>query len=141
MKLMVSKSLYDELAERYGLEKSFGKKDMSKLVKKQITNKNGKRTTVWVRPNEMSHSQESKVNDVAQNLNAGKDGVRTRTVGDTILYVGQDGKQHNGLVMAVGKDGVTVTDERGEQGCPCSARQCEARSVKGKREGRNQKPL
>lgn len=84
MKIVVRKSLCDA----YFAEK--GIKDISKLARKQITNKNGKRTTVWVRPEEMPHSQGGGGdNGRAQNSNAGKDGVGTRTAGDTILYVGQ----------------------------------------------------
>lgn len=107
MKIVVKKSLCDAYCAEKGI------KDTSKLVKKQITNKNGKRTTVWVRPEEARGFKQGYPQ--AQNSNAGKDGVGTRTVGDTILFVGQDGRQHNGLVMAVGKDGVTVTDERGNK--------------------------
>lgn len=106
-RLVVRKSFFDAYCAEKGI------KDTSKLVRKQITNKNGKRTTVWVRPEEMGEDNKNYLN--VQNFNAGENGVGTRTVGDTILYIGQDGKQHNGFVVAVGKDGVTVTDERGNR--------------------------
>ncbi len=104
---VVRKSFFDAYCAEKGI------KDTSKLVRKQITNKNGKRTTVWVRPEEAREFKQEYPN--VQEFNAKKNSVGTRTAGDTILYVGQDGKQHNGLVVAVGKDGVTVTDERGNR--------------------------
>ena len=46
-KLLVRKDVYEEL-----LEKGFGKKDLSKLTKKKITDKNGHTRTVYVRNGE-----------------------------------------------------------------------------------------
>lgn len=46
-KLLIRKDIYDEL-----LEKGYGNKDLSKLTKKQITDKNGHRRTVYVRNGE-----------------------------------------------------------------------------------------
>lgn len=106
--IVIKKSFFDAYCVQKGV------KDTSKLVKKQITNKNGKRTTVWVRPDEPKPqgngggADRKPVDAPKKQTPAG-----TRTEGDTILYIGADGKQHNGLVTAVGKDGVTVKDEKG----------------------------
>lgn len=51
-KLLVRKDVYEEL-----LEKGFGKKDLSKLTKKQITDKNGHKRTVYVRNGEQPVTQ------------------------------------------------------------------------------------
>ena len=52
-KLFVRKDVYEEI-----LEKGFGKKDMSKLTKKQITDKNGHTRTVYVRNGEQPVQQQ-----------------------------------------------------------------------------------
>lgn len=46
VKVMFTKSMYKEL------EKSFGKKDLSKLHQKVITDKNGHQRKVWVKGDE-----------------------------------------------------------------------------------------
>lgn len=51
-KLLVRKDVYEEL-----LEKGFGKRDLSKLTKKQITDKNGHKRTVYVRNGEQPVTQ------------------------------------------------------------------------------------
>jgi hypothetical protein len=51
-KLLIRKDIYDEL-----LEKGYGNKDLSKLTKKQITDKNGHRRTVYVRNGEDPSAQ------------------------------------------------------------------------------------
>ena len=51
-KLFVRKDVYEEM-----LEKGFGKRDLSKLTKKQITDKNGHKRTVYVRNGEQPETQ------------------------------------------------------------------------------------
>lgn len=51
-KLFVRKDVYEEM-----LEKGFGKRDLSKLTKKQITDKNGHRRSVYVKNGEQPETQ------------------------------------------------------------------------------------
>ena len=51
-KFLIRKDVYDEL-----IEKGYGKKDLSKLTKKQITDKNGHKRTVYVRNGEQPAAQ------------------------------------------------------------------------------------
>ena len=51
-KFLIRKDVYDEL-----IEKGYGKKDLSKLTKKQVTDKNGHKRTVYVRNGEQPAAQ------------------------------------------------------------------------------------
>lgn len=51
-KFLIRKDVYDEL-----IEKGYGKKDLSKLTKKKITDKNGHTRTVYVRNGEQTAAQ------------------------------------------------------------------------------------
>lgn len=103
MKIVVKKSLCDA----YFAEK--GIKDTSKLVKKQITNKNGKRTTVWVRPDDLektrngentTHEDLEKVKRIAV--------IKAKTQrGDNIVFE-KEKREFTGMVVAKGDDGVTA---------------------------------
>ena len=57
-KFLIRKDVYDEL-----IEKGYGKKDLSKLTKKQITDKNGHKRTVYVRNGEQPVQQQPKAQD------------------------------------------------------------------------------
>lgn len=112
--VVISKSLYDELAAKYGLEKAFGKKDISKLTRKQITDKNGHIRNVWVK-NEKDMPKPGRGGGKAELKtekpgNTSKDG--SLTVNDVVSFVSH-GKELQGKVLG-GKGDIVVIDGMGE---------------------------
>ena len=112
--VVVSKSLYDKMAEQFNLEKAFGKKDISKLTRKQITDKNGHIRNVWVRngkdipkPGRGGGKAELKTE---KHGNTSKDG--SLTVNDVVSFVSH-GKELQGKVLG-GKGDIVVIDGMGE---------------------------
>lgn len=102
MKVMFSKVLYAEM------EKAFGKRDLSKLRKEIITDKNGHRKTVYKK---IDKHEQSKGNGKAEQKGDRKVGYRGK-VGDHISFTVKDsyGTQHlEGDVVGIGVDGVTVS--------------------------------
>lgn len=89
MKVMFSKAVYAEM------EKAFGKKDLSKLRKEIITDKNGHRKTVY-----------KKIDKPEEGKNKGA-GVAAVARGDTVQFKSGD-KVFEGIVTDKGKMGVTI---------------------------------
>lgn len=79
-KFLIRKDVYDEL-----IEKGYGKRDLSKLTKKQITDKNGHKRTVYVRngeqpaaqkqpkTQELSEEKRAKYEEMLEKVKAGPD--------------------------------------------------------------------
>lgn len=97
MKIVFSKALYKEM------EKAFGKKDLSKLRKEVITDKNGHRKTVYKKIDK----QESHGGEASAEHTEGKAHSYAHTRGDRIVFE-QGGKNLTGQITDIGKDGVTV---------------------------------
>lgn len=98
VKFVIRKDVYDEL-----LEKGFGKKDISKLTKKQVTDKNGKTRTVYVK-----NGEEQKDKQKAKPAEEEKPHSYAHTVGDEVEFVSNDGKKLNGVIKTQGKDGCII---------------------------------
>lgn len=96
MKVMFSKAVYAEM------EKAFGKKDLSKLRKEIITDKNGHRKTVYKK---IDKPEEDKNKGAA----APKEEKRSyaHTTGDHIVF-NNGGVDMTGEIVGIGREGVTV---------------------------------
>ena len=97
MKVMFSKSVYAEM------EKAFGKKDLSKLRKEIITDKNGHRKTVYKK---IDKPEEGKNKGAAAPKEEEKHSY-AHTTGDHIVF-NNGGVDMTGEIVGVGRDGVTV---------------------------------
>ena len=97
MKVMFSKAIYAEM------EKAFGKKDLSKLCKEIITDKNGHRKTVYKK---IDKPEEGKNKGKAEPKEEGKHSY-AHTTGDHIVF-NNGGADMTGEIVGVGRDGVTV---------------------------------
>lgn len=97
MKVMFSKAVYAEM------EKAFGKKDLSKLRKEIITDKNGHRKTVYKK---IDKSEEGKNKGKTEPKEEGKHSY-AHTTGDHIVF-NNGGVDLTGEIVGVGRDGVTV---------------------------------
>ncbi len=97
MKVMFSKAVYAEM------EKAFGKKDLSKLRKEIITDKNGHRKTVYKK---IDKPEEGKNKGAAAPKEEEKHSY-AHTTGDHIVF-NNDGVDMTGEIVGVGRDGVTV---------------------------------
>ena len=97
MKVMFSKAVYAEM------EKAFGKKDLSKLRKEIITDKNGHRKTVYKK---IDKPEESKNKGAAAPKEEEKHSY-AHTTGDHIVF-NNGGVDMTGEIVGVGRDGVTV---------------------------------
>ena len=97
MKVMFSKAIYAEM------EKAFGKKDLSKLRKEIITDKNGHRKTVYKK---IDKPEEGKNKGKAEPKEEGKHSY-AHTTGDHIVF-NNGGADMTGEIVGVGRDGVTV---------------------------------
>lgn len=98
MKIMFSKAVYKEM------KKAFGKKDLSKLHQKVVTDKNGVRRKVWV-GNEENPSNKKK-GKTGEGNSDGKHSF-AHTTGDHIIFTNR-GRNFTGEIVGIGKDGVTV---------------------------------
>lgn len=97
MKVMFSRALYAEM------EKAFGKKDLSKLRKEIITDKNGHKKTVYKK---VDKPDDAKGKGGAKPKEDGKLSYKGKA-GDIITF--SDGvRQLQGEVVGIGLDGVTV---------------------------------
>lgn len=85
------------------IEKAFGHKDLSKLTKKQITDKNGHRKTVYVKTAELKNAKKQ----TAQMHEQDNAGVAAVARGDTVQFM-SNGKTFEGIVADKGKMGVTI---------------------------------
>ena len=94
---MFSKAVYAEM------EKAFGKKDLSKLRKEIITDKNGHRKTVYKK---IDKPEEGKNKGKVEQKEAEKHSY-AHTTGDHINFT-YNGVQLEGDVVGIGADGVTV---------------------------------
>lgn len=97
MKVMFSKAVYAEM------EKAFGKKDLSKLRKEIITDKNGHRKTVYKK---IDKPEEGKNKGAVAPKEKEKHSY-THTTGDHIVF-NNGGVDMTGEIVGVGRDGVTV---------------------------------
>ena len=97
MAIYIRKSVYDELC------KAFGHKDLAKLTKKRITDKNGHTRTVWVRAGEEQKTEKRKAVETAEPKNSS-----SHTIGDHIIFR-YGGNILTGKIVAMGRDGVTVS--------------------------------
>lgn len=88
------------------IEKSFGKKDISKLTQKLITDKNGHRRKVYVKTSELDKMKQQLSGGTEEN-SASKDGVSAVARGDTVQFM-SNGKTFEGVVADKGKMGVTI---------------------------------
>lgn len=99
--LFIRKSVYDEL-----LEKGYGKRDLSKLQKKEITNKNGKKQTVYVKNDKLPQNEtKGKTTETTMQNNSSK-----FDLGQNISFE-YGGNTLFGEIKAKGKDGVVVEDK------------------------------
>ena len=94
------KLCYNVAALEKSVEKAFGHKDLSKLTKKQITDKNGHRRNVYVKNGE----EEKKTQGGKPEESAG---VAAVARGDTVQFKSGD-KVLEGVVTDKGKMGVTI---------------------------------
>lgn len=101
MAIYIRKSVYDELC------KAFGHKDLAKLTKKRITDRNGHTRTVWVRAGEEQKAERRKSAETAEAKNSS-----SHTVGEEIEF-NYGGNRLGGYITAMGKDGVTVQNKSG----------------------------
>jgi len=97
MKVMFSKAVYAEM------KKAFGKKDLSKLRKEIITDKNGHRKTVYKK---IDKPEESKGKGKAEPKTESKHSY-AHTTGDHIIF-NNGGTDMTGEIVEIGKEGVTV---------------------------------
>ena len=97
MRVMFSKALYAEM------EKAFGKKDLTKLRREVITDKNGHRKTVYKKIDK-PESHGGKTN-AAQGEEKTHSYAHTR--GDRIVFE-HGGRNLTGQIMDIGRNGVTV---------------------------------
>ena len=88
------------------IEKAFGKKDISKLTQKLITDKNGHQRKVYVKNGEDVEKPKGKANPEENN------GISAVARGDTVQFM-SNGKTFEGVVADKGKMGVTI-DGKGE---------------------------
>lgn len=94
------------------IEKAFGHKDLSKLTKKQITDKNGHRRNVYVKNGEepkQNISGKTYIEDIKKRKRVAQIKAMTQR-GDTILFE-KDKQLKDGMVVAKGDDGVTARKE------------------------------
>lgn len=107
-RLMIRKDVYDELM------KAFGHKDMSKLTKKQITDKNGHTKNVWVRMGEEPEAQRTgRSNIETEPSSSGRNPLADKLkTGDNIKFA-YGGNTLSGEIIARGMKGVQVRDGDG----------------------------
>lgn len=98
MKVMFSKSIYDEM------EKAFGKKDLSKLRKEIITDKNGHKRTVYKKVDKPGNGKDK---GKTEPKDEDKKHSYAHTTGDCIVF-NQNGADLTGQIVGMGADGVTV---------------------------------
>lgn len=116
MNVVFSQAVLDEW-ERMG--KAFGRKDYSKLTRKQITDKNGHRKTVYVRtgkdlPGRGRIAGSGKAGEERKGGSAKPAGGSAQK-GDRIVF-SRDGRMLSGEVVAAGAAGVTVRGEGSAKG-------------------------
>lgn len=98
MKVMFKRKLYEEMI------KAFGKKDLSKLRKEIVTDKNGHKKTVYKK---IDKQEEGNRNGKAEPKADGKKHSYAHTIGDCIVF-NHGGSDFTGQIIGIGKDGVTV---------------------------------
>lgn len=85
------------------IQKAFGKRDLAKLRKEVITDKNGHRRTVWVKDDKTQSVKPQK--KTAQDVKDMHSYAHTR--GDHVIFM-KDGQPLTGKIIDLGRDGVTV---------------------------------
>lgn len=104
MRVMFKRVVYEEML------KSFGKKDLSKLHQKVVTDKNGVRRKVWVNNEEKPNDKRKGKTDTQNVFSKQRHNV---AMGDVISFNVRDNFNgtrtlDNGKITAIGADGVTV---------------------------------
>lgn len=97
-KVMFKRELYNEML------KAFGKKDLSKLRKEIITDKNGHKRTVYKKVDKPGNGKEK---GKTEPKDEGKKHSYAHTTGDCIVF-NQNGADLTGQIVGMGADGVTV---------------------------------
>lgn len=85
------------------IQKAFGKRDLAKLRKEVITDKNGHRRTVWVKDDKAQSVKPQK--KTAQDVKDMHSYAHTR--GDHVIFI-KEGQPLTGKIIDLGRDGVTV---------------------------------
>lgn len=85
------------------IQKAFGKRDLAKLRKEVITDKNGHRRTVWVKDDKAQSVKPQK--KAAQDVKDMHSYAHTR--GDHVIFI-KEGQPLTGKIIDLGRDGVTV---------------------------------
>lgn len=108
VKFVIRKDVYEEL-----IQKGFGgKKDLSKLTKKQITDKNGHTRNVWIRMGEEPKEERKGKQEVEEAKNSGTtDATSNYSVGQEVSFE-YGGNTLKGTITAKGKTGVTIRDDK-----------------------------
>lgn len=107
-RLVIREDVYDELM------KAYGHKDMSKLTKKQITDKNGHTKNVWVRTGEEPEAQRTgRSNIETEPSSSGRNPLADKLkTGDNVKFA-YGGNTLSGEIIARGMKGVQVRDGDG----------------------------
>lgn len=87
------------------MQKAFGKRDLSKLHKEIITDKNGHKKTVYKRGDEQKNGHHAAKKQSSQDAQARHSYAHTR--GDHVIFT-KNGQPLTGKIVDLGKDGVTV---------------------------------
>lgn len=95
--IYIRKDVYDEL-----IEKGFGKKDMSKLHLKIMTDKNGHQRKVWVKGEEKQTEKRTPKMQNSENKTS-----QAHTRGDIIIFE-KNGQRLTGQIVDLGRIGVTI---------------------------------
>lgn len=113
VKFVIRKDVYEEL-----IQKGFGgKKDLSKLTKKQITDKNGHTRNVWVRMGEEPKEErkgKQEVEEAKAKRSSSTDVTSNYSVGQEVSFE-YGGNTLKGTITARGQAGVTIRDEKNNQ--------------------------
>lgn len=104
MKFYVKADVYNEL-----IEKAYGKRDLSKLTRKVITDKNGHRRTVFVRNEIQTAKRNSSINN-KEDLRVTKYDFKTWLEDNDIVPEEYEGKSKNEIIVMARKTGLNQSD-------------------------------
>ena len=104
MKLYIKADAYNEL-----IEKGYGKRDLSKLTRKVITDKNGHRRTVFVRNDIQTVKRNPSINN-KEDLRVTKYDFKTWLEDNDIVPEEYEGKSKNEIIAMARKTGLNQSD-------------------------------
>lgn len=104
MKFYVKADVYNEL-----IEKAYGKRDLSKLTRKVVTDKNGHRRTVFVRNEIQTVKRNSSINN-KEDLRVTKYDFKTWLEDNDIVPEEYEGKSKNEIIAMARKTGLNQSD-------------------------------